>query len=94
MPTLEFEGQLLTAKDGEYISTEGNNKGQAYHWTDLQFHTAKDGVFTLRTVAPVAIPAAEMGKVRKWSLDMVVKVSGNKTTLKVGSISGAKSSKE
>lgn len=86
---LEFEGQLLTAKDGEYVSTEGNNKGQAYHWTDLQFHTAVDGVFSLRTVAPVVIPPAELGKVRVWVLQMTVKVSGNKTTLKVAGISGA-----
>jgi hypothetical protein len=87
---LEFDGMMLGATDGSFVSTEGKNSGTEYKWTELQFHSATDGIFVLRTVAPVVVPESELMKVRHWSLEVTPKVSQNKVTFKVKNISGGK----
>lgn len=90
MIQMQFTGMLLSAKDGEFTSQEGANKGKKYEWTELDFHTKEEGLFKLRTDTPVQIPESEFSKVRDWSLLLLVKMEGSKAKFKIAQIMGGK----
>lgn len=83
--------QLLGTKPGSFTSTEGNNKGQTYQWTELEFHSRETGTFVLKTVAPVQVADDLMGRPLDWTLDVLPKINGNKpVTFKVSAINASK----
>ncbi|WKZ47544.1 MAG: hypothetical protein QY306_17160 [Anaerolineales bacterium] len=91
MIQMQFTGMLLSAKNGEFTSAEGNNKGTKYEWTDLEFHTKETGVFKMRTESPVEIPDTELVKMREWNLLLNVKMQGNNSKFRIAQIMGGKS---
>lgn len=91
MLQMQFTGMLLSAKNGEFVSQEGGNKGKKYEWTDLEFHTKETGTFKMRTDAPVEIPDSELAKVREWNLLLGVKMNGNNAKFRIVQIMGGKS---
>lgn len=90
MLQMQFVGMLLSAKNGEYVSQEGSNKGKKYEWTECEFHTKDTGTFKLRTEAPVEIPESELAKVREWNLLLSVKMNGANSKFKIAQIMGGK----
>lgn len=84
-----FDAMLMSVKQGEYVSTEGRNKGTKYEWSELEFNNAKEGTFRLKTTAPVVIDPSKLRVEYHWELQIVPKDGGNKG-YRVSNVVGSK----
>lgn len=87
---LSFDGMLLLAKDNSFVPTDGKNKGQDVHWTELQFSTKETGAFTLKASGSVQVDPKMLEVPLHWELGVIPVAKNNQYTLKVVAISGAK----